>query len=263
MNKCLLILVFAGIAFFSQAQCDDFVVYQTKGKVLLLQGTSSVPVQKNIKLNPDLKLSVAKDALVILVSGKNKALRINSAGTYSFADLKGMCMKNQSSLTKEYFNYVAQSTMEKGEAKTAMVVKGAVYRSRNQFGKPVMVLPADSSIVSGGKITFTWRKGKAGTQKHLIIYEKGVKKIYSKLLADTCITLESTMFKHKMIYFWLVTSSATPSDKEPRFTFISTDADWQEKFLDEWGNEVKDFESDFIKGQKQFNEEKKQKDSLK
>lgn len=263
MKRYLLILVFALFSSVVDAQCDEFIVYQTKGKVLLLQGTASVAAKKNTRITNETKLSVAADAMVVLVSGKNKALRINTPCTLSFADLHAMCMKNQSSLTKEYFNYVAQSTIEKGEAKSAMVVKGAVYRSRNKFGKPLMVNPADSSIVQGGKVTFTWRRDKSNTPKHLFIFENGVKKIYSKQLTDTCITLESSLFKHKVIYFWLVSSSPTPADQEPRFTFIHPDADWQKKFLDEWGSDVKDFENEFSAGQKQFNEDKKKKDSLK
>ena len=263
MNKYLLFLAFASIPFFVIAQCDDFIVYQTKGKVLLLQGTSSVPAKKNAKITTETKLSVSADAVVILLSGKNKALRINTPGTLSFADLNAICMKNQSSLTKEYFNYVAQSTVAKGEAQTAMVVKGAVYRSRNQFGKPLMMYPADSSVVTGGKVCFTWHRYKAGTQKYLIIFENGVKKVYSKQTADTSITLESTIFKKNALYFWLVTSSQTPSDKEPRFSFVHTNSDWQKKFLDEWSSDMKEFENEFDKGQTKYNQEKKQKDSLK
>ena len=46
----LLSLAFISLSLYSRAQCDGFIIYQTKGEVNLLQGNASLPAQKNMKL---------------------------------------------------------------------------------------------------------------------------------------------------------------------------------------------------------------------
>jgi hypothetical protein len=230
----LLSLAFISLSLYSRAQCDGFIIYQTKGEVNLLQGNASLPAQKNMKLTGDSRLMVGSDAAVILLSGKDKALRITTPGIFSLTEIRANCMKNQSSLTKEYLNYVAKSILETGEPLTAMVIKGAVYRTRTEFEKTAMILPADSAVVSAGPVTFTWHMGTPEVPKYLLIYENGVKNIYSKMLSDTTIALDDSLFKPHVIYFWLISDISTPSDKEPRFTFICGEPDWQNRFLEEW-----------------------------
>jgi len=245
MKRTLIfIAVFTIFSMSLQAQCDEFVIYRAKGSVNLLQGTTSVAAQKNMRLVGDTRLNIGKDAAVILLSGKDKALRITTPGTFTLAWIRATCMQNQSSLTKEYLNYVAQTIIDQGEPKTAMVIKGAVYRSRTVFEKTPMILPADSSVITNDPVIFTWKPGAAGTPKYLLIYENGVKEVFSKLVSDSSLTLEASHFKPQSIYFWLVSNTLTPSDKEPRFTFLLGGHDWQTKFLDQWNLTMKELEGD-------------------
>jgi len=130
------------------AQCDEFTVFRTKGEVNLVKGGVTAIAEKNAKLMPGLQLKVGAGSYAILISGSDKALRVTSPGTFSYGELQTLCRKNQSSLTKEYLNYVAQSIIEKEEPKTAMVIKGAVYRTLGVYEKADMILPADSSVIT-------------------------------------------------------------------------------------------------------------------
>lgn len=236
---------FVMITIFGQAQCNDFIIYQAKGEVNLLQGNTTQPARKNLKLTSDCSLSLGAEAAVILLSGKDKALRLTKPGTLTMTEIRATCMKNQSSLTKEYLNYVAQSILEKSEPKTAMVIKGAVYRTRTELEPTPMIEPADSSVTSDDPVTFAWHLGTPGIPRYLLIYENGVNVVYSKMLSDTTQTIEANLFKPDVIYFWLVSTSDTPSDKEPRFTFIAGESDWQTKFLDEqWEETMNELEGE-------------------
>lgn len=244
MKRILILLILISLSFLLKAQCTDFIIYQTKGNVKLLHGENAQPAAKNLKLTGEVRLSVGSDAAVILLSGKDKALRITTPGTFTMDEIHTTCIKNQSSLTKEYLNYVAQSILDKGEPKTAMVIKGAVYRTRTEFEKTAMILPVDSSVVSGEVVTFAWHLT-PGVPKYLLIYENGVNEVYSKLLADTAQTVKTSLFKPGAIYFWLVSNTNTPSDKEPRFTFLLGQSDWQYKYLDDqWNATMKELENE-------------------
>ncbi len=241
-NSILFIIAFTFLWLQSHSQCEEFMIYQTKGEVKLLHGTSSQPAQKNMKLSGSDRLTLAPEAAVILLSGKDKALRLTTSGTFSQAQIKSICMQNQSSLTKEYLNYVARSIIEKGEPMTAQVIKGAVYRTRTEFEKTLMILPADSSVVSADPLIFQWHMDSYDSPVYLLIYENGVKQIYSKMISDSTISLEANLFQPDVMYFWLISSSPAPSDKEVRFTFIQGAPDWQNKMLEEWAATMKELQ---------------------
>lgn len=233
------------LSVYAHAQCTDFIIYQAKGEVDVLQGSDVVAAKKNMKLTANCKLSLGPESAVILLSGKDKALRLTTPGMHPMATIKATCMKNQSSLTKEYLNYVAQSILDQGEPKTAMVIKGAVYRTRTEFEATPMILPLDSSVVTVDPVTFAWHSGTPGVPKYLLIYENGVKEVFSKMVVDTTLAVDASLFKPETLYFWLISNSDAPSDKEPRFTFLSGEPDWQDKFLDEqWEATMKELEGD-------------------
>jgi hypothetical protein len=243
-KRAFFLLAFTLSVMLLQAQCTEFTVFHTKGEVKLLKGADATPARKNMKLEGDVRLSIGQDANLILLCSKDKALRMGTPGTLTMAEIRATCLKNKSSLTKEYINYVAQSIIDKGEPKTAMVIKGAVYRTRNNFEPTAMIAPADSSTVSTNPVTFTWRLGTPGVPKYLLIYENGVREICSKMLADTTFSLDASLFKPEVIYFWLVSASSTPSDKEPRFTFIYGEPGWEDKFLEDWSATLEELEND-------------------
>jgi hypothetical protein len=248
-----LVTVLMLLSLAASPQCSDFIVYQSKGEVKMVLGNAEQPAVKNLKLVNGCSLSLGPESAVILLSGKDKALRLTTPGNHPLAEIRATCMKNQSSLTKEYLNYVAQSIMDKGEPKTAMVIKGAVYRTRTEFERSAMILPADSSVVSGDPVTFAWHIGTPGIPKYLLIYENGVKEVCSKMVSDTTLSIDASLFKPGVIYFWLVSNSNTPSDSEPRFTFLIGEPDWQYKFLDEqWQETMKELETDIDDLQKKM-----------
>jgi hypothetical protein len=213
-------------------QCNEFMVFRTKGDVKLIRGTKASVTLKNMKIEESDQLRLGPESYAVMLSGSDKALRLTVTGIYSYTDLRSMCQKNQTSLTREYMNYVAQSIIEKEEPKTAMVIKGAVYRTRMQYEKSDMILPPDSSVVSSEMVNFSWHRAADNSARYLIILENGVKEIYSKLLSDTTISLQASLFKPQTIYFWLVSTNQKPSDKEARFTFVFGDKEWKTEFLD-------------------------------
>jgi hypothetical protein len=183
-------------------------------------------------------------------------MRISSPGKYSYADIRGSCQQNQTSLTAAYLKYVAQAITEKEEPLTAMVIKGAVYRTRTVFEKTDMILPADSSVITSGKILFAWHPSPTAASKYLKIYENGLKEVYSQLLPDTSVIIESDLFRPQVIYFWLVTGNQIPTDDEIRFTFVFGEKDWRTDFLDNEAQWMKELESEIEATQKKIKKQK-------
>ena len=242
--KLLAVVILFSVSPVVFPQCAGFKIYRTKGDVTLLPGPVKGNALKNANLNQQSVLDIAPDGYVILLSGSDKALRLTTPGKFSFTDILKTCQQNQTSLTKEYIMYVAQSITEKEEPLTAMVIKGAVYRTREVYEKTDMVLPADSSVISSDAIQFTWRPTKGTASKYLKIYENGVKEVYSKLLSDTTILINSTLFKPGSLYFWLVGPNQKPTDNEVRFTFVFGAKDWKTEFLDNEALMMKELDND-------------------
>jgi len=261
-RKLLTVLILLSISTAAFPQCIEFRIYRTKGEVTLVPGPVKGAALKNMKLNEQSVLNIASDGYVILLSGNDKALRLTVAGKYFFGDIKSTCLKNQTTLTQEYLKYVAQSIIEKEEPLTAMVVKGAVYRTRQVFEKTDMILPADSSVISSGVIRFTWHHTPGTPSKYLKIYENGVKEIYSKLHADTTVLVGSGLFKPQNIYFWLVTPNQKPTNNEVRFTFVYGDKEWKTEFLDNDSQMFKQLENDLKETEKKLKKKEAGKTSL-
>lgn len=258
--KHWLLLIVASLWFSYTAwpQCTEFTVFQIKGEVTLTREAARMVVQKNMKLGRNDIIKIGTGSYATLLSGNDKALRLTIPGSYAYADLQSMCQKTQTSLTREYMNYVAQSIIEKEEPKTAMVIKGAVYRSKTEFEKTVMILPPDSSVISADKVTFAWHASPNKKSRYLHIYENGTKNTYSRLLSDTSMTLPSFMFKSQTIYFWLVSNLPDPSDNEVRFTFVHGDKDWKKEFLED-ENVMVELERQMQKTKKKIEQEKAKK----
>jgi len=258
MKKFIFFLFFCCMCIFTvNAQCDEFTVYNTKGNVTIENGTSRVPAKKNMKILKGSVLQVAPESSVILLSGSDQALRIATSGSYNYQGIYSLCKKNQTSLTKEYVKYVAQSVIEKEEPITAMVVKGAVYRTRTVFEKTDMILPADSSVISSDPVVFVWHPT-LGAPLYLNIYENGVNEIYSKQLSDTTVMVGSSIFKPQTLYFWLVSPNRKPTDKEVRFTFVYGKKEWKTDFLDNGGQWAKELESEINATEQKLRKKKQQ-----
>lgn len=231
-HKILTTLILLSISPGVFSQCNEFIIYRTKGDVTLHPGSIKGILLKNHRLNEQSSLIVPPDGSVILLSGTEKAMRINTPGTYSYGNIKTTCQKNQTTLTIEYLKYVAQSIMEKEEPLTAMIIKGAVYRTRKSFEVTDMILPSDSSVISSDIIRFSWRPTPGIASKYLKIYENGVKEVYSKLHSDTTVIIGSDLLKPKVLYFWLVTVNPKPTDNEVRFNFVFAEKNWRAEFID-------------------------------
>ncbi|MEI6174775.1 MAG: hypothetical protein WCR01_13575 [Bacteroidota bacterium] len=243
-SQLLIVLILVLISTSAFPQCTEFTIYRTKGDVTLNPGSVKGTALKNMKFQEQAVLNIPQDGYVILLSGTDKALRLTTPGKYTYNEIKTTCRQKQTSLTTEYLKYVAQSITEKEEPLTAMVIKGAVYRTRQVFEKTDMILPADSSVISSDLIRFAWHPTTGIPSKYLKIYENGVKEIYSKLLADTTALIESSLLKPQNIYFWLVTTKQQPTDDEVRFTFVFGEKEWKTDFLDNEDQLMKELESE-------------------
>jgi hypothetical protein len=250
----VVILLFSLAAY---TQCDEFIIFRTKGDVSIIKDGKKGPAVKNMKLEATGRLLVGKEASVILLSGNDKALRLTNPGNHTLMDISSMCRSKQTSLTREYLNYVAKSIIDKGEPKTAMVIKGAVYRSKKVFERTMMILPPDSSVISTDFLTFTWHKDIKNPSKYLHIYENGVNEIFSRSLSDTTLTISTEQFKPQTIYFWLVSNYAQPSNDEVRATFVFGDPDWKNEFLNTDLPDLKEIENEVDILEKRVKEGKK------
>ncbi len=249
----LILFSSAGAAF---CQCAGFKIYRTSGEVYLMPGPVKGTALKNRILNEQSVLNVEAGGNVILLSGSDKALRITKPAKYTYADIHTMCQQNQTSLTKEYIKYVAQTITEKEEPMTAMVIKGAVYRTKEIFERTDMILPADSSVISTETILFAWHPTPGVASKYLKIYENGVKEIYSRLLSDTTIVLQAELFLPQKLYFWLVTSNQQPTNDEVRFNFVRSNPDWKTEFLNLDDQLMKELENEINATEKKLREGK-------
>ena len=243
-STLLFALVLLSISTAVFPQCNEFKIYRTKGDVTLLPVPLKGTELKNVKLKEQSVLNIPQDGYVILLSGSDKALRLKTPGKYLYSDIKTICQQSQTSLTTEYLKYVAQTITEKEEPLTAMVIKGAVYRTRQVFEKTDMILPADSSVISSELIRFAWHPTPGIPSKYLKIYENGVKEIYSKSLSDTTVAIESDLLNPQAIYFWLVTVNQQPKDDEIRFTFVYGEKEWKTDFLDNEDQLMKELEGE-------------------
>jgi|GEM_PF-611526 len=261
-RKILTFIILFSCPYAALPQCIEFRIYRTKGEVTLLPGPVKGATLKNMKLNEQSEVNIATGGYVILLSGNDKALRLTVPGKYSFSDIRSTCLKNQTTLTQEYLKYVAQSILEKEEPLTAMVIKGAVYRTKQVFEKADMICPADSSVITSDVIRFTWHHPPGTPSKYLKIYENGVKEIYSKFHTDTTDLVESRLFKPQKIYFWLVTPNQKPTDNELRFTFVYSNKEWKTEFLDNDDQMIKQLENELNETEKKLKKKEAGKTSL-
>jgi hypothetical protein len=243
-NKTLITLILVCNSHMVFSQCTEFIVYRTKGDVTILPGFVRGIALKNTRLNQQSVLNVAPEGSVILLSGNDKALRIALPGNYSYTEIVNTCRKTQTSLTREYIKYVAQAITEKDEPLTAMIIKGAVYRTRKVYEKTDMIQPADSSVISADIVRFAWHATPGIALKYLKIYENGVKEVYSKSFSDTTTIIGSELFTPQNFYFWLVTVNQKPTDNELRFNFVFGDKDWKTEFLDNEDQWMKELETE-------------------
>ncbi len=242
-----IVLLFPAILFLSwkaAGQCETFTAYHTRGIVLVLKGGVSEPLKKETRIDAGSILRIGQGSSVILLSGKDRALRLTEPATLTFSDLSALCRNNQSSLTAEYMKYVARAIIDKEESQTAMVIKGAVYRTRADYANSLMRLPADSTVIPAGPIQFVWQRPPGGEPVYLMVFENGTKRIWSSQVTDTTLTLREDLFQPGIIYFWMVTGSEIPGDSEPRSTFVLGPPQWRQEVLDNWSKMMEELESD-------------------
>jgi hypothetical protein len=239
-----LCLTFIVITAQLRAQCDDFSFYYVSGSVFIKQGSILTAAKKNLDLVPGSVLQIGNESSVILLTGPDRALRLSQQGNLTYANLQDICRKNQSSLTSQYVKYVAHTLIEKQESQTAMVIKGAVYRTRATFTNSLMRTPPDSSVIASDSVVFSWQQPPDNKPAFLLISENGVKSVYLSPVSGTTMVLPARIFREGMIYFWLISKSPTPSDNEPRFTFVLGTHNWQTIVLDEWARTMTELEQE-------------------
>lgn len=244
MKKISMFILGLGILpIMAAGQCKDFTVFSSGGDVKMIHSSIKETVKKNMKVMPDSRLMVGTNSWVIILTGSDKAMKVEDKGSYTYTGLQESCEKNQTSLTTEYLKYVANSLIKKEEPVTAMVIKGAVYRSLGKFEKALMIAPADSSVLSDPRVRFSWHKPGL-SPSFLLIYENGTKELYSKQMSDTTISLEASMFKPNKIYFWLICSTSKPSNEEPRYKFSYAGKEWRSEILGEWERMMIEYEKE-------------------
>jgi len=230
MRKIFLIL-FLFFPLFVLSQCDKFSVFQIKGIVTYTDNGKKLNLNKNDLISKTGKLFVNSNSSIVLLCGNDKALTLSQSGFYSYEYLKSACIKNKTTLTREYFKYVAQKIVDKEDPKTVMVIKGAVYRTKGVFEQVAMIQPKDSAIISSDSLKFIWQKPKNINALYFILYENGLKKILNISCKDTCLTINSNILMQNKMYFWLVSTNENPTNNEVRYHFIFDDKNWKENYL--------------------------------
>lgn len=223
-----------------------------------MDGSHKGKAQKNQTILGNIQLIAGQNSSAVLLMGTNKALNIDGPGVYSFDDLKALCIKNQTSLTSQYIKYIANSIIKKEEPKTAMVIKGAVYRTKTAMERVNMILPADSSVIDSDSIHFLWNKPDENEPLFLVIYENGVKEIYRNQFSATSTTLNTSLFKPQTIYFWLVSKNAVPGNDEIHSSFVIGEKQWKTQLLDHYGQIMKELEDANIETERKLYDGKHQ-----
>ena len=264
MRKIYLLL-FLFFPYFAWTQCDDFVVFQVKGSVSMNENGGKLQLKKNVVIPSNCKIFISNNSSLVLLCGNDRALSITNPGFYTYENLKSACLKNKSSLSKEYFKYVAQKIIEKEEPQTVMVIKGAVYRTKKTYEYTSMIQPKDSAIISSDSLKFVWHKPINEKSIYFLLYENGVNKLINVNCKDSSLSLSTSIFKKNTIYFWIVSNSETPNDDEVRFHFIYDDWDWKENYLINMETIKEDFikKGDLMKGKFIQEQEQKKEEYLK
>lgn len=241
-----------------QSQCTQFVVYQSKGDNYIERNMQKAKLKIQTEVLKEEKIIVGLNSLVVVISNKEKVIKLNDKGIYSYEQIKDKCLNSKSNLTKEYVKYIGEKIIEKQEPQSAMVIKGAVYRSEAKFEDETKTYPENNSVVENVEnLEFIIDDNSMDKEREFILYENGNKVIYSTSTNENKIVLpESVELKKDAIYLWKIGDQTSGDTVLNSFVVVSKN--WKEDFL----NDISLMKVEFDKDLKQL-KDKDSEDRLK
>lgn len=216
-----------------QSQCSQFVVYQSKGENYIESKMQKTKLKIQTEVLKDEKIIVGLNSLVVVISNKEKVIKLNDKGSYSYDQIKDKCLNSKSNLTKEYVRYIGEKIIEKQEPQSAMVIKGAVYRSEAKFENETKTYPENNSVVENVEnLEFRIDDETMNKEREFILYENGNKVVYSTTTNENKIVLpESVELKNDAIYLWKIGDQTSGDSVLNSFVVVSKN--WKEDFLND------------------------------
>jgi len=234
-HRITIVLILLAILFkISNAQqCNEFAIYQSKGENYILKDKirEKIKIQTLIQESEKLKIGIA--SYVVIVSNKDKILKIDTKGIHNYNYLVGLCEKIKSNIAKLYFKYIGDKVAETQEPETAMIVERAVTNSQLEYldSTSFTGFPENNSLVEDKQFTFEWKESVESDEKIFILYENGKKLIYNTKVKGNKITLPSDIKLNKdAMYFWKVSDNYN-EDISTYNTFVVVNKEWKENFL--------------------------------
>src|SRR5689334_17501015 len=106
MRKLNVLLFLVLISFTARSQDNNFLIYNFKGTVSIVENNAESKAKIGKVLNSSAKIKLASGSLVTFVCNQAAMFTINKAGSYSLGQFKDSCITSSSSLTANYLRYV-------------------------------------------------------------------------------------------------------------------------------------------------------------
>ncbi len=198
---------------FSWAQ--EFTIFSVNGKGKIIRGKEESPAMVRSTLDLGDKLKLEKSTEVILIHKSLVSIKIDKNGTYSIKDLSAKAEKMDKDPKSAYLEYVWKEFTKPHKDvekyyREHMKTKGAV--NRGSCSSPLMITPADGSLIKPGAITFLWNKDKSAYR--ISIFDKSEEgklllEIVVKDLDSLTILTNSGIFKKDQKYYWVIQDMET------------------------------------------------------
>lgn len=222
------VLVFGVLLFLNSfAWAQEFTVFSVKGNGQIISGKEQKALAIRSTLDLGDKLKLEKSTEVILIHKSLVSIKIDKNGTYSIKDLSAKAEKMDKDPKSAYLEYVWKEFTKPHKDvekyyREHMKTKGAV--NRGSCSSPLMITPADGSLIKPGAITFLWNKEK--TAHRISIFDKSEEgklllEIIVKDLDSLTIMTNSGIFKKDQKYFWVIQDMETEQCYRYSFEILS------------------------------------------
>lgn len=200
--RILIILFFIVCTAASYAQ-ENLLVYHVNGTVGIQDGRNSVAAKRGATISKANIINLGQSSNVMIVDETGRSVQLDKKGLYNYSKILQLLNTAQSdNVTSKFFAYVYQNLLYK-KKEEGLKVAPVVYRD-----KPLMIFPAQYSIIPSDSLRFSWRKNhpKAGS-KFLLTSENGDIIIDTVFRTQAFYELQSNSvaIRQGQIYRWQIT----------------------------------------------------------
>ncbi|MBN1198889.1 MAG: hypothetical protein JXA23_06025 [Bacteroidales bacterium] len=217
----LSVLAIWSVSLSMHAQCTGFRIYYAAGDVKQIDDMGNqVGIVRNKLINSG-SIQLPDKAQVILYSDQNRPLVLTSPGSYSFEQLKHLCLNKELTFMEKYLTYLKEELTEK-ENPEGQRIHASIVRGR----KIQPAFPPDSTNVLSGWNTFSWCRSTGRDEFFFNLFDS------SKQLIITKRIFNDTTYACKLVlgsslperFFWCVRDVPGYSTDEPLNLVIVVDS---------------------------------------